>query len=95
MSQLIASDRRVWRSNYLSFTLVAQLLCWLWILVDGMYSESTFQFSRISWIVRDHTWYSTEALYDEIPLWGKHYLVTSKYFLALWQTQALMQLEER
>ena len=38
-----------------------------------MYSESTFQFSQISWIVRDQTWYSTEALYDEIPLWGKHY----------------------
>ena len=73
MSQLIASDRRVWRSNYLSFILFAQLLCWLWILVDGMYSESTFQFSQISWIVRDQTWYSTEALYDEIPLWGKHY----------------------
>ena len=73
MSELFALDRRVWRTNYLSFVLVAQLLSWVWVLADGMYSESTFQFSHISWIVRDKTWYSTETLYKEIPLWGKHY----------------------
>lgn len=73
MSELFASDRRVLRTNYLSFILVAQLLCWIWVFADSMYSESTFQFSRISWIVRDKTWYSTEALYKETPLWGKHY----------------------
>ena len=73
MSQWLAPDRRVWRANYLSIILIAQLLRWIWILADGMYSETTFQFSRISWIVRDHTWFSYETLYEEIPLWGKHY----------------------
>ena len=73
MSQWLASNRREWRTNYFSFILLGQLLSWLWVIADGMYSELPFQFSRISSVVRDNTWFSDETLYREVPLWGHHY----------------------
>ena len=73
MNDHFISKRQKLRSEILAALLIIQVISWVWVLANGMYSENNFDFSKISWIVRDTTWYSSETTYREVPLWGKHY----------------------
>ena len=73
MNDHFISKRQRLRSEILAALLIIQVISWVWVLANGMYSENNFDFSKISWIVRDTTWYSSETTYREVPLWGKHY----------------------
>jgi hypothetical protein len=73
MNNAFTSKRRQWRFTSIVAQLFIQTTTWIFVLVTGMYSEKPFDFSKISWIVRDKTWYSTQTFYREMPLFGKHY----------------------
>jgi len=73
MNDHFISKRQKLRSEILAALLIIQVISWVWVLANGMYSENNFDFSKISWIVRDTTWYSSETTYREVPLWGRHY----------------------
>ena len=73
MNKSSISNRRQWRFNIVVFQLIAQALTWIFVLANGMYSEKPFNFSRISWIVRDTTWFTKKTIYKQVPLLGKHY----------------------
>ena len=72
MNDHFISKRQKLRSEILAALLIIQVISWVWVLADGMYSEKFFDFSQISSIVRDTTWYSSETTYRQVPLWGKH-----------------------
>jgi len=73
MKSLAQQKRTEVRNFFLASLLFAQLIVWIWVLVDGWYSEKNFDFARISSVVRDTTWFSNETNYREVPLWGQHY----------------------
>lgn len=72
MNDHFISKRQKLRSEILAALLIIQVISWVWVLANGMYSEKFFDFSQISSIVRDTTWYSSETTYRQVPLWGKH-----------------------
>ena len=72
MNDHFISKRQRLRSEILAALLIIQVISWVWVLANGMYSEKFFDFSQISSIVRDTTWYSSETTYRQVPLWGKH-----------------------
>jgi len=73
MNKTYISKRRQWRFAVIVFQLIAQTSMWIFVLAHGMYSEKPFDFSKISWLVRDTTWFSIQTIYRQVPLLGKHY----------------------
>ena len=74
MNDHFISKRQKLRSEILVALLVIQLISWVWVLANGMYSGKDFDFFwRISALLEDRTWYSSETTYREVQLWGKHY----------------------
>jgi hypothetical protein len=73
MKSLAQQKRTEVRNFFLASLLFAQLIVWIWVLVDGWYSEKNFDFARISLRVRDGTFTSNETNYRLVPLWGQHY----------------------
>ena len=59
-------NRQKLRADFLATLLFVQIIVWIWVLVDGWYSEKNFDFSKISWVVRDTTWFSNETNYREV-----------------------------
>ena len=74
MNDHFISKRQKLRSEIVATLLIIQLISWVWVLANGMYSGKNFDFHRlISAGLEDRTWYSSETTYQEVPLWGKHY----------------------
>jgi len=74
MNDHFISKRQKLRSEILAALLIIQVISWVWVLANGMYSGKDFDFFwRISALLEDRTWYSSETTYREVPLWGKHY----------------------
>lgn len=74
MNDHFISKRQKLRSEILATLLIIQLISWVWVLANGMYSGKNFDFQRlISAGLEDRTWFSSETTYREVPLWGKHY----------------------
>lgn len=74
MNDHFISKRQKLRSEILAALLIIQLISWVWVLANGMYSGKNFDFHRlISAGLEDRTWFSSETTYRGVPLWGKHY----------------------
>ena len=74
MNDFSILNRQKLRADFLATLLFVQIIVWIWVFIDGAYSEKNFDFfGKLSLRVRDGTWFSNETNYRTVPLWGQHY----------------------
>ena len=77
--------RQKWRVNFFCILLATQILTWLWVLTNATYWPKPFAFNvaGISWVNEDRTWFSEEATYRQVQLWGNHFFGDLQIFFGM------------